>query len=141
MKKLILASLILVSSQMAMAANWVYVGENANSHVYIDKDSLTVNQFPNGQKYITTWSRVDHKSLQKIEPNLIYSQHQAFEYYDCINKKWSHDFVTAYDTMGRVVIRDNIQKTNLHSSNNWERLPPASIGHSALILACSAFGL
>lgn len=71
MKKLILAGLILASSQMVMAVNWVDTGvinQINGSRSYIDVDSVKIHRFDgSNKKYITFWHKKNLPKCAKME--------------------------------------------------------------------------
>lgn len=150
MKKLILASLILASSQMAMAANWVYIGQDiktlidikqngeivyGTSDVYIDKDSIMFKAMPDGRPYISVWGKTIYKEpfVARIGKSVYHVyQFKSISYYDCKNKTWDSGYIGAYDKDGNIIPDNNLTFTIMNTKrlkdnfipNNWLRIIP-----------------
>lgn len=136
MKKLILAGLILASNQMAVGANWVYLGSNSEQSVYLDVDSLRVNKFSNGGNYLSVWSKQDFKMAQKSAMGKAYYQTKALIYFDCKQRKQNVSDVIFYDRFNNLV--DNgYNYVSFDSSYNWQNVAPETIGSAEMSMACA----
>lgn len=141
MKKLMLASLILASSQMARAVNWVDTGvinQVNGSRSFVDVDSVKVYKFSQSKgKYITFW----HK---KIYPNMqfwngkSYIDVTKFMYYDCQNRKYNFDDLIHFDVNG-IPSHQAKAFVGIGSSNTWYNSPPNSVGDLELTQICNYF--
>lgn len=72
MKKLILLGLLLSSSQVAMAVNWVNTGVTGEQKqiIWIDIDSISGYYFNNYDKnnyYVTAWLKFDYPIFSKTK--------------------------------------------------------------------------
>lgn len=141
MKKIILMVLLLTSSQVVMAVNWVYVGNTSKLNLYIDYDSATLKNFDGGRgNYINAWVKAKYNQAQKLSNNSYYWENTMLGYYDCKNNKYNGNNVIWYDKAGNVVLQIN-PYVSTNSSNNWDLALPDSAGLAQLRLVCSWFGM
>lgn len=141
MKKLIFTSLLLVSSQMAMAVNWVDTGvisQIDGGRTFVDVDSVRVHYF-NGSKnkYITFWRKKIYPNAQ-IWNGKYYVDSTTFRYFDCQNKKFNFSDTYYFNSQGVTVHQENTV-IDTRSSNNWYRSPPNSVGDLEMQQVCSYF--
>lgn len=144
MKKLILASLILASSQMAMAVNWINAYSSSaegNETTYIDFDSIQGYHFNNYDKtnyYVTSWVKKVYPTAQKLNNGKLYREEKSYWYVDCLNKKIILEESIYYTSTGKFVgnQKDYISK---YSSDNWHRVAPDSVGHTISNVICIGY--
>lgn len=162
MKKLILAGLILVSSQMAMAVNWIYIGQvnkgflgiNQNKemiygtyHSYIDKDSVLIKKIPNGSPYISVWvnARYPKPFLGVPGYEMEAYQFKFLIYFDSSNRSVATGYMSAYDKNGHLItpnslyfiIRNNDMLKSDFIPNDWKIVVPDTINEKELNTVCS----
>lgn len=162
MKKLILLGLLLSSSQIAMAVNWVYIGQNNRSllgmsqngeivygtyHSYIDKDSVLIKKMPNGNPYISVWTNTRYPKLflgiQGYEMEAY--QFKSLIYFDCNNRSVATGYMSAYDKGGNLItpnsldfiMRNNNRLKSDFIPNDWEKVVPDTITERELNTVCS----
>lgn len=162
MKKLILASILLASSQVAMAVNWVYIGQNnrsflgtnqnremvyGTSHSYIDKDSVLIKKIPNGSPYISVWINTRYPKpflgIQGYEMEAY--QFKSLIYFDCNNRSVATGYMSAYDKNGHLITPNSldfiVRNNNLLKSdfvpNDWKKVVPDTITERKLNTVCS----
>lgn len=140
MKKLVLASLILVSSQMAVGANWVLSQASSKDDreiVHIDFDSVQgyyFNGYDKNNYYVTSWIKSDF-SADKIlvSHGGKYRQRLDLWHIDCINKKTTTAHMVFYDSLGKLVFNSNGYVTD------WNRVVPGSIGEQIATEVCDIY--
>lgn len=141
MKKLILVSLLLASSQMAMAVNWIDTGvinQVNGSRSFVDVDSVKVYNFgETKQKYITFWHKKIYPNTQ-IWNGKYYIDITKFMYFDCQNKKFNFDFLGHYDANGNLNHQERAF-VDTSSSNTWYNSPPNSVGDLEINQVCNYF--
>ncbi len=144
MKKLMLASVILASGQMTMAANWVLSSSNViNQTVYIDFDSIKGHYFDNGSKskyYVTAWQRKLYHKNQRGSDGSYYNLDQALWYIDCIDKKWQIGDV-AYYKDSNVVWSGKDSYFSTYSSSNWNEAIPDTVAEQMIKEVCALYQL
>lgn len=145
MKKFILASLILASSQVAMAANWVnsYASSIEDKETtYIDFDSIQGYYFNNYDKtnyYVTAWV----KSIFNSDKILVnhggkYRKRVDLWYIDCINKKATQSDMIFYNNSGKLIFNGSMP-VDTYSSSHWNKIVPGSIGEQLAKEICSIY--
>lgn len=162
MKKLMLASLFLVVSQIAMAVNWVYIGQDNRSflgmtqnnemvygtiHSYIDKDSILIKKIPNGSPYISVWVNTRYQKpffgIPRDEMEVY--QFKSIIYFDCNKRSVATGYMSAYDKNGHLItpnsldfiIRNNDMLKSDFVPNDWKRVVPDTITEKELNTVCS----
>lgn len=142
MKKIFVFGCLLLVSQMAMATNWVYVANTDLGTIYVDSDSVKLNNFSHNKgKYVTTWGMMIYYTPQKLfHNNNYYTETRLLSYYDCSNMKTNASNFTWYDNRGNVVWNDNFY-VSTQSSDNWTLAAPDSAGFAQLKLVCSWVGM
>lgn len=144
MKKFILASLLLASGQMALAANWVSTGISSDvlkETIEVDYDSISAYRFDSYDKdsyYVTAWVKTDHPTAQKLNDGKLFRQAKYLWYVDCLGKKTTWGDGVFYDSNGKVVDSGR-NYVNTHSSSNWDRVVPDTIGDSLSKFICGAY--
>lgn len=141
MKKLILASLILVSSQMAMAVNWIDVGLSSkrdNEKTYIDLDTFGAVKI-NQNIYVSAWVKQDYPVLRRLPDGRVYSSETTLNYFDCDYRKWL--IVEQYRYYNGGVIWSAKTQHSLFSSQNWDTAIPNSIGEALLEEVCTSYSI
>lgn len=139
MKKLMLASLIFASSQMAIAANWVNVGISSkadNETTYIDLDtfgSVTINN----NIYVSAWIKQDYPRIQKLPDGRVFSSEVTLNYFDCNHRK--SIIVEQYRYYNGAAIWSAKTHKSLSSSRNWNSAIPNSIGGALLDEVCTSY--
>lgn len=141
-----LASLILVSSQIAIGANWVYIGQNTKalldikqngeivygtSDVYIDKDSIMFKAMPDGRPYISVWEKTIYKEPSVVSGESIY-EFKRIVYFDCNNHSSTTGYMSAYDKNGSIITNNNLNYTIMNTArlqenfipSDWRRIVP-----------------
>lgn len=160
MKKLILASILLASSQVAMAVNWVYIGQNNKtvlnikqngevtygiSDVYIDKDSILIKKTADGRPYISAWENTRYRTPFIATGQNIY-QFKQIIYFDCNNKNWDSGYISAYDMNENTIIHNNNWDFIINNTkklddnfipNNWRRVIPDTQMEKTFNTICS----
>lgn len=143
MKKLMLASLILASSQMAMAVNWVPL-QYANvykDNYYIDFDSVRGNYFNIHDKsnfYVTAWTKTVYSEYLTFPNGKQYNRLVALEYIDCIRDRATISEIHRYSISGNSV---GSTKTdiNIQSSDSWDKIIPDTAGYALAKEICSIY--
>lgn len=144
MKKFILAGLLLASGQMALAAFWIPTG--ASSDVYkeiigVDYDSISAYHFNSYDKdsyYVTAWVKTDYPTAQKLNNGKLYLQVKGLWYVDCLGKRVTWGDTVYYGSNGNVVASER-NYVNTHSSSNWNRVIPDTIGEAVSEFICGAY--
>ena len=145
MKKFILASLLLVSGQMALGANWVSTGVSSDVHKetnQVDYDSISAYHFNSYDKdsyYVTAWLKKDYPTAQKLGNGRLYRQIKGLMYVDCLGKRVSWGDVAVYNSNGNLVDSYQNSYINTHSSSNWNRVIPDTIGDGLSKFICLAY--
>lgn len=145
MKKFILASLLLASGQMALAANWVSTGISSDVRketIEVDYDSISAYHFNSYDKdsyYVTAWVKKDFPTAQKLSTGKLYRQEKVLWYVDCLGKRvtWWGDTVY-YGSNGNVVDSGR-NYVNTHSSSNWDRVVPDTVGEYVSEFICGVY--
>lgn len=141
MKKFFVFGCLLLVSQMAMAVNWVHIGNTDLGKIYVDYDSVKLNNFSgNKGKYATTWAMMIYNTPQKLSNNNYYTETKSFVYYDCSNMKFESNNFTLYDNRGNVVWNKSLH-VSTQSSDNWILATPDSSGFTQLKIVCSWVGM
>lgn len=141
MKKIFVFGCLLLVSQMAMAVNWVHISNTDLGKIYVDSDSVKLNNFSHNKgKYVTTWAKIIYNTPQKLLNNNYYAETKSLNYYDCSNMKLNVNNITWYDNRGNVVWNDN-SYVSTQSSDNWILAIPDSSGFAQLKLVCSWVGM
>ncbi|STZ01530.1 Uncharacterised protein [Moraxella lacunata] len=139
MKKLLIATLIALSPLSVHATNWVDIGSTSNFIYHIDRDSIQTHYFTGGGTYITAWVKRDYHQAQELSNGKKYWQTRAFSYYDCVARKSDFDYVIYYDKQSNSV--DSFKRyVSTHSSKDWTRAVPDTVGEGKLDYACSQAG-
>lgn len=147
MKKLILAGLILASSQMAMAANWVPTGVNSNINketIEIDFDSISAyyfNSYDKSSYYVTAWIKINYPTDQKLKDGKLYRQTKELSYVDCLGKRITRGDVAVYTSNGNLVWSDQNSYVSTYSSSNWDRVIPDTVGDGLAKFICLAYDI
>lgn len=144
MKKLVLASLILASNQMATAANWVL--SSATSTVYqekvrIDFDSVRGYYFNGYDKinyYVTAWVEKDYPNFQALDGGRKYKRTVEFWNVDCLNNKIITSEMLWYKSSGDVIHNERIY-ISTYSSDGWYRIVSGSVGEMIAKDICSIY--
>lgn len=138
MKKLMLLSLFLVSSQVAMAVNWVLlgIGEANGEKIYTDYDSIKSYYFNNkSDNYITVWTKTEYQTDRLSNNNQPYRTKLTLDYLDCKNQKWDFSYVIYHNKNGKVV--DYTEKyVDTNSSSGWKIVVPETLGQLRLNWTC-----
>lgn len=146
MKKLILVGLILVSSQMAVAVNWVnaYASSvDGNETTYVDLDSIQgfyFNSYDKSGYYVTAWVKKIYPTAQKLHNGKLYREEKSFWYVDCLNNKFNIEEAIYHTSTGRFVDSQKVYISK-YSSDNWDRISPDSIGHSISNAICIGYNI
>lgn len=140
MKKLVLASLILASSQMAVAVNWVENPSNVgNGTMFIDIDSIKKHYFPNNKGfYLTAWIR-NVSPIVKYVDGKPYNIKHIFMYIDCNNEKSSFEEIVGYYNNNINPVAHERYNVIKHSSDSWSRFPPTTLGAEEIKAVCNAY--
>lgn len=145
MKKLMLAGLILASSQMAVAVNWVSTGVSSDVHKetnQVDYDSISAYHFNSYDKdsyYVTAWVKTDYPTAQKLNNGKLYRQVKGLWYVDCLGKRMTWGDTVYYASNGNLVDSYQNSYINTYSSSNWNRAIPDSIGETVSKFICLAY--
>lgn len=147
MKKLILASVILASSQMAMAANWVPTGVSSNidkETIEIDFDSISAyyfNSYDKSSYYVTAWIKMNYPTAQKLKDGKLYRQTKELWYVDCLGKRITWGDMAGYTSNGNLVWSDQNSYVSTYSSSNWNRVIPDTVGDGLAKFICLAYDI
>ena len=139
MKKLILIGVLLASSQIAMAVNWVDIGLSSkkdNEKTYIDLDTfgaVNINQ----NIYVSAWVKQVYPSVQRLTDGRIFSSEVTLNYFDCINRKSL--IVEQYRYHNGAAIWFAKTQQTLFSSQTWDNAIPNSIGGALLDEVCTSY--
>lgn len=133
-KHLILLAFLLLQSVSAFAANWVFVGESANSQYYIDKESM----IRTGSK-VQCWMRTNYNDPQTekypiVDTNNKYSSDLSYSEYDCYNRTLRGLEFNSYsekDGGGSVV-----KSHSFTSSTHLIRIPPGTVAEAVMKFVC-----
>lgn len=144
MKKFILASLILASSQMAVAVYWINAYAGSAEHketTYIDLDSIQgfyFNSYDKNGYYVTAWVKKVYPTAQKLNNGKLYREEKSYWYVDCLNHKFTVEEAIYHTSKGKFVgsQKDYISK---YSSDNWSRIVPDSVGHTISNAICIVY--
>lgn len=145
MKKFILASLLLASGQMALAANWVSTGISSKSDketIEVDYDSISAYRFDGygqSQYYVTAWVKADYPTAQKLKDGRLYRQAKGLLYVDCLGKRVTWGDTVFYGSNGDVVGSIKKSYVNTYSSSNWNRMVPDTIGEDVSKFICGVY--
>ncbi|ELA08058.1 hypothetical protein MOMA_05841 [Moraxella macacae 0408225] len=148
MKKLMLASLLLISSQMTMAADWALVGTGmAGKKISIDNDSIQgyyFNGYDKDKYYVTAWVKYNYPKLQTIPSGKSkgkkYKEDRSFWYADCLNNKHNIGEIHYYSVSGAVVHSEKYY-VSTSSSDSWERIIPDTVGEKITERMCAIYQL
>lgn len=146
MKKLMLAGLILASSQMAMAVNWINAYSSSvegNETTYVDFDSIQrfyFNSYDKTNYYVTAWVKKEYPTAQKLNNGKSYRQEKTYWYVDCLSHKYAIEQAVYHTSAGKLV---DTQKdyVSTHSSGNWLRVVPDSVGHTISNAICIGYNV
>ncbi len=142
MKKLILASLLLASSQMAMAVNWFENPSNPENpqKLFIDLDSIQKHQFGHSQDfYITAWVKVIHPNNRVASNGQIYNTLTILSYFDCKNRKIADEEFIGYYNDNRNAVSYEKYNINKYSSASWTNVVPNTMGEALFYMGCDAY--
>lgn len=142
MKKLILVSLILLSSQMAMAVNWVEMpSDGRNGRIMIDVDSVKKHYFSHKSKrfYLTAWIKRIYPNIQIASNGKSYNISREFMYFDCENRKSMLGEIINYYNSDNQAVESGRFYVNTTSSSDWGNVVPETAGEARLHLACDAY--
>lgn len=145
MKKLILAGLILTSSQMAMAVNWIdtgIIGGEDKGKNYIDWDTLHGNYFNNYNKnsyYVTAWVKTNYPVAQKLRDGRLYKERRELWYIDCQNRKTITGDAAVYNASKLVFSASHY--VPVFSSDNWNKVIPDTVGEGLMKSICDFYSL
>lgn len=145
MKKLVLASLFLAVSQMAVAVNWVNANANSvanNETNYIDFDSIQGYYFNNSDKvnyYITAWVKAVYPKLQTLEESgNKYKESVHLYYIDCNRNKVFNSEVHFYNASG-IAVNGAKRHINTYSSDSWDKIIPGTVNYYLTKNICSMY--
>lgn len=124
----------------AFASDWVQTGETKDFKDYLDKDSVRVESFTGGGRYVSAWVRFDFKTAQKEAGGKTYWQAKALHHYDCTQQKWDLSSLVFYDKQGNSVWSETYP-ISFYSSQNWDDVVPDSAGEAQFEMACQIGGL
>lgn len=147
MKKLILASLILASGQMAMAANWVNTGVSGKGYKEtnrVDFDSISAHYFNSYDKssyYVTAWIKTEYPTAQKLKDGRLYRERRELWYVDCLAEKITTGDVAVYSSNGNLIASEQNIYVNTYSSSNWDRVIPDTVGDGLAKFICLAYDI
>ena len=142
MKKIILMTLLLASSQMAMAVNWFENPSNPQNpqKLFIDLDSVQKHQFSNSRDYyITAWVKVIHPNNRVASNGQVYNTLTIFSYFDCKNRKMTDEELIGYYDSNRNAVSYEKYNINKHSSANWTNVAPNTMGEALFYMGCDAY--
>ena len=145
MKKLVLASLILASGQMALGANWVSTGVSSDVHKetnQVDYDSISAyhfNSYDNSQYYVTAWLKKDYPTAQKLGNGRLYRQIKGLMYVDCLGKRMTVGDVAVYTSNGNLVWSNQNSYVSTYSSSNWDKVIPDTVGDGLSKAICNFY--
>lgn len=148
MKKLILASLLLVNSPIVIALPTYWIDINVSSIDYKEKTSIDYtnlngyyfNNYDKNQYYVTTWVQIDYPIAKKLANGKLYRNEKSFWYVDCNNEKIAIGETAFYTSKGSFVGQSNNYVTT-YSSSNWQRAIPNSVGHGIGDAICTYYQL
>ena len=139
MKKIILMVLLLTSSQMAMAVNWIDVklsSKKNNEKTYIDLDTFGAVSI--GQKtYISAWVKQDYPKIKKLNDGKLFSSEVTLNYFDCVARKFI--IVEQYRYHNGIMIWSAKNNSSLYSSQYWDSAIPNSVGGALLDEVCTSY--
>lgn len=138
MKKLVLVSLLLAVSQMAVGANWVLLGisEEEGEKIYTDYDSIKPYYFNNkSDYYITVWTKTEYQTDRIFNNNQYYRTKLTLDYLDCKNQKWDFSHIIYHNKNGGVVTSTE-KYVDINSSNSWKITAPETVGQLRLDWVC-----
>lgn len=145
MKKLILASLILASSQYALSATWVPTGISSNVNketIEIDFDSISAyyfNSYDKSSYYVTAWLKFDYPTTQKLRDGRLYRQTKELWYVDCLGKRIVRGDTAVYTNNGNLVWSNQNSYVSTYSSSNWDKVIPDTVGDGLLKTVCNFY--
>ncbi|WP_066801137.1 surface-adhesin E family protein [Moraxella oblonga] len=138
MKKCLFIALLLTTP--AWAGDWVYLGETKDYKHYLDKDSIHIKRFADGEQYVSAWIREDFKTAKKSASGKTYWQNKILFHFDCANQKWDFSHLMHYDQQGNVATN----KTNpisFRSSRAWQNVAPDTAGETKFTITCRLVAL
>lgn len=138
MKKYLIIAFMLATP--AFASDWVYLGENNIGKDYLDKDSVRVKSFTGGGRYVSAWTRIDHKTAQKEAGGKTFWQAKFLRHYDCTNQKTNFSSLVFYDKQGNSVW-SGTYPISFYNSQNWDDVVPETAGEAQFEMACQLAGL
>ncbi|OBX84032.1 surface-adhesin E family protein [Moraxella nonliquefaciens] len=146
MKKLILLGLLLSSSQVAMAVNWVNTGVTGEQKqiIWIDIDSISGYYFNNYDKnnyYVTAWLKFDYPTSQKLRDGRSYHQVKELWYFDCLAGKSNYGDVVFYASNGNLVVSGKNNHLSTYSSSNWDRIVPDTVADGLSKTTCNFYNI
>lgn len=145
MKKLVLASLILASGQMAVGANWVPTGVSSNVNketIEIDFESISAyyfNSYDKSSYYVTAWIKMNYPTAQKLKDGRLYRQTKELWYVDCLGKRITRGDVAVYTSNGNLVWSNQNSYVSTYSSSNWDKVIPDTVGDGLSKAICNFY--
>lgn len=145
MKKLMLAGLILVSSQYALSATWIPTGISSNVNkekIEIDFDSISAyyfNSYDKSSYYVTAWLKFDYPTAQKLRDGRLYRQTKELWHVDCLGKRIIRGDTAVYTSNGNLVWSNQNVYVSTHSSGNWDRIIPDTVGDGISKTICAFY--
>lgn len=145
MKKLMLASLILASSQYALSAIWIPTGirsavdKEVNE---VDIESVSAyyfNSYDKNSYYITAWVKTDYPTAKKLNDGRLYKQVKQLWYVDCLGKRISMGDIAYYNGNGNLVWSNQNSYVSTYSSSNWDKVIPDTVGDGLSKAICNFY--
>ncbi|MFB2539524.1 MULTISPECIES: surface-adhesin E family protein [unclassified Acinetobacter] len=146
--KMMLASLALVFSQVALAENWVYVDTFEGEKMYLDHDRVKQISFDSyelkqglkqGLSKDNSYRSVWFKTAFDDEPNSTAdtkNYHIENSFYDCERKRYELNTVETFENHQSTFKTQPI--TTPSSSDAWEKVIPNTLGDTMFKVACRA---
>lgn len=138
MKRYLWIALMLATP--AFASDWVQTGETKDFKDYLDKDSVRVESFTGGGRYVSAWVRFDFKTAQTSFSGKTYWQIKSLYHFDCTHQKRDFSSAVLYDKQGNSVWSETYP-ISFYSSQNWDDVIPDSAGEVNFKMVCQIAGL
>ena len=124
MKRLILFMLMIMFFQSTChAADWVWVGSNDDVSVYLDSQSIYLEQEKTNTSIaiLDCWTKFEYQEPQEDGTNSKLIEYR-FKLIDKIHNAWfSVSSYLAYDLDGNLIKSDHYQ------GDEWQKVPPDSV--------------
>ena len=145
MKKLVFCACLAFTSQLAIAANWVFSPVSSyegKEKTYIDHSNIQgyyFNGYSKDKYYVMAWVKKEYPGAQKLRDGRVYQESKELWYVDCSAKRFSIGDMVYYTKNGNKVVWSGAGYVLTYSSDSWMRAIPDTVGDGIVQSICLAY--